>query len=83
MTKRTDLATNIQYEVLFTEAAYDAYKKDPNYQDKVTVRLKTNYRTIDDFWPKVFLMRMPEEHNVSTLRYHSEAWYEYRDNLQQ
>lgn len=79
--KRFDAVSNKEYECLFTEAAYEAFCKDPNYCDEVLIRMKSNYTSFDGSWDKVFLLRKNTEKGSDNLRYHTESYYQCRDSM--
>lgn len=79
--KRFDNVTKREYECLFTEAAYEAFCKDPNYWNEVLIRMKSNYTSFDGTWDKVFLLRKNTEKGSDNLRYHPESYYQCRDSM--
>lgn len=68
--KRFDATTNKEYEVLFTEAAYELHN-DPKAEYKLMIRLKSNYKGYD----KVYLIRLSTERNSDFLEYHNEGYF--------
>ena len=68
--KRFDAATNKEYEVLFTEAAYEN-SLNPITFDLLKIRLKSNFKGYD----KVFLVRTDDERHSDFLEYHNEEYF--------
>lgn len=75
--KRFEPISNKHIEVLLTEAAYEALT-DEDFELKTTIRLKSNYKSLDGVWDKVYLMRLESEKNADCLKYHPTSYYECR-----
>lgn len=78
--KRKDISSGNEFEILFTETAYDLLKNDSaQFIERAMIRLVHSYATIGEAPRTVFLARLPEEKGASDLKYHGEEWYEYRN----